>query len=122
MARSSILFLLALCSAYVAKAQMERMHIQGAATPYALSSDYRALGHNPALMTFDGWEGDYTRTTGGFEGGLSIRSTFLERTDLWSQLRGNTESESAQWAFDDWVDALTNEDLHMSASLSLIHI
>ena len=116
MARSSILFLLALCSAYVAKAQMERMHIQGAATPYALSSDYRALGHNPALMTFDGWEGDYTRTTGGFEGGLSIRSTFLERTDLWSQLRGNTESESAQWAFDDWVDALTNEDLHMSAS------
>ena len=47
---------------------MERAHIQGAATPFALSSDYRALGHNPALMTFDGWEGGYTRTTGGFEG------------------------------------------------------
>ena len=116
MARSFFLCGLVWCVAHVATAQMERTHIQGAATPFALSSDYRALGHNPALMTFDGWEGAYTRTTGGFEGGLSIRSTFLERADLWSQLRGQTELESTQWTVDDWVEALTDEDLHMSAS------
>lgn len=116
MARSFFLCGLVWCVAHVATAQMERTHIQGAATPFALSSDYRALGHNPALMTFDGWEGAYTRTTGGFEGGLSIRSTFLERADLWSQLRGQTELESTQWTVEDWVEALTDEDLHMSAS------
>ena len=116
MARSFFLMLLTWCGSHVADAQMERTHIQGAATPFALSSDYRALGFNPALMTFDGWEGGYTRTTGGLEGGLSIRSTFLERADLWSQLRGGTESESTPWTVDDWVDALTDEDLHMGAS------
>ena len=116
MSRSFLLLLLVWCGSHAAQAQMERTHIQGAATPFALSSDYRALGFNPALMTFDGWEGGYTRTTGGVEGGLSIRSTFLDRTDLWSQLRGETESESTQWTVDDWVNALTDEDLHMGAS------
>ena len=35
---------------------------------FCVEFDYRALGHNPALMTFDGCKGGYTRTTGGFEG------------------------------------------------------
>ena len=46
MARSFFLMLLAWCGSHVANAQMERTHIQGAATPFALSSDYRALGFN----------------------------------------------------------------------------
>ena len=49
--------------------------------PLCPGSDYRALGSNRRL-TFDGWEGGYTRTTGGFEGGLSIRSTFLNALTL----------------------------------------
>ena len=93
---------------------MERAHIQGAATPFALSSDYRALGHNPALMTFDGWEAGTRAPQEGLKG-VSIRSTF-ERTDLWSQLRARPNLNRRSGRLTTGAEALTDEDLHMSAS------
>ena len=77
-----------------AQAQLDRTHIQGAASPYALSSDYRALGYNPALLTHSGWAGDYQRVTGGFEGGLSVKSNLLDRTSMWDQVLGREVEES----------------------------
>ena len=53
-----------------AQAQLDRTHIQGAASPYALSSDYRALGYNPGVADVSVGK-VITRVTGGFEGGLS---------------------------------------------------
>ena len=62
--------------------QLDRTHVQGAASPYALSSDYRALGYNPALLTHAGWAGDFQKVSGGFEGGLSLKC-MLDRSAMW---------------------------------------
>ena len=91
-----------------AQAQLDRTHIQGAASPYALSSDYRALGYNPALLTHSGWAGVYQRVTGGFEGGLSVKSNLLDRTSMWDQVLGREVEESSDWTKDDWLNALVH--------------
>ena len=99
-----------------AKAQLDRTHIQGTASPYALSSDYRALGYNPALLTHSGWAGDYQRVTGGFEGGLSVKSNLLDRTSMWDQVLGREVEEPSDWTKDDWLNALTDEELSFTTS------
>ena len=99
-----------------AQAQLDRTHIQGAASPYALSSDYRALGYNPALLTHSGWAGDYQRVTGGFEGGLSVKSNLLDRTSMWDQVLGREVEEPSDWTKDDWLNALTDEELSFTTS------
>ena len=87
-----------------------------AASPYALSSDYRALGYNPALLTHSGWASDYQRVTGGFEGGLSVKSNLLDRTSMWDQVLGREVEESSDWTKDDWLNALTDEELSFTTS------
>jgi hypothetical protein len=97
-------------------AQLDRTHIQGAASPYALSSDYRALGFNPALLTFAGWSGGYDKVTGGFEGGLSLRSNLLDKQTMWDQLLGRESAEGQDWTTETWLNALTDEELEFSMS------
>lgn len=96
-------------------AQLSRTHIQGAASPFVLSSDYRALGYNPALLTYGGWAGDYQKITGGIEGGFSLRSNLLDRTSMWDQVLGR-DSEAEVWSADDWLSALTDEELAFNMS------
>ena len=107
---------LALFITFLAQAQLDRTHVQGAASPYALSSDYRALGYNPALLTHSGWAGDYQRVTGGFEGGLSVKSNLLDRTSMWDQVLGREVEEPSDWTRDDWLNALTDEELSFTTS------
>ena len=107
---------LALFITFLAQAQLDRTHVQGAASPYALSSDYRALGYNPALLTHSGWVGDYQRVTGGFEGGLSVKSNLLDRTSMWDQVLGREVEEPSDWTRDDWMNALTDEELSFTTS------
>lgn len=97
-------------------AQLNRTHIQGAASPYALSSDYRALGYNPAMLTFAGWSGDYQKVTGGFEGGVSLRSNLLDKEGMWDQILGRESAQEQDWTADEWLNALTDEELAFSMS------
>ena len=96
--------------------QLDRTHVQGAASPYALSSDYRALGYNPALLTHAGWAGDFQKVSGGFEGGLSLKSNLLDRSAMWDQVLGRAGENSEPWTSDDWLDALTDEQLSFNVS------
>lgn len=96
--------------------QLDRTHIQGAASPYALSSDYRALGYNPALLTHAGWAGDFQKVSGGFEGGFSLKSNMLDRQDLWGQILGRDGQESTSWTSDEWLEALADERLALNVS------
>ena len=96
--------------------QLDRTHVQGAASPYALSSDYRALGYNPALLTHAGWAGDFQKVTGGFEGGLSLKSNLLDRSAMWDQVLGRDGEDREPWTSDEWLDALTDEQLSLNMS------
>ena len=96
--------------------QLDRTHVQGAASPYALSSDYRALGYNPALLTHAGWAGDFQKVTGGFEGGLSLKSNLLDRSAMWDQVLGRAGENSEPWTSDEWLNALTDEQLSFNVS------
>ena len=99
-----------------ATAQLDRTHVQGAASPYALSSDYRALGYNPALLTHVGWAGDYQKVSGGFEGGISLRSNLLDRSSMWDQILNRQSEEVQAWTTDEWLSALTDEELVFNTS------
>ena len=113
------IFLTLVCAslAYAGLAQLNRTHIQGAASPYALSSDYRALGYNPALLTHVGWAGEYQKVTGGIEGGFSLRSNLLDKSSMWDQVLGRGgESEDDTWTTDEWLNALTDEELAFNMS------
>lgn len=106
---------LSLCFCLVGIGQLDRTHIQGAATPYVLSSDYRALGFNPALLTYTSWNGDYRRVSGGIEGGVSIKSNLFGRSSLWDQIFSEQDATSA-WDANQWIDALSDEELDLSMS------
>ena len=115
MNRIVLLFLGCLASSVVV-GQLDRTHVQGAASPYALSSDYRALGYNPALLTHAGWAGDFQKVTGGFEGGLSLKSNLLDRSAMWDQVLGRDGEVSEPWTSDEWLNALTDEQLYLNMS------
>ena len=116
MMQRALLFLVFLSGSCVGHSQLDRTHIQGAASPYALSSDYRALGYNPGLLSFSGWGGDYVKTSGGFEGGLTLRSQLMDRTSMWDQVLGRTPEEESSWTAEEWLGALTDEELTFNLS------
>ena len=116
MSQRAFLFLVFLGGSIVGHSQLDRTHIQGAASPYALSSDYRALGYNPGLLSFSGWGGDYVKTSGGFEGGLTLRSQLMDRTSMWDQVLGRTPEEESSWTAEEWLGALTDEELTFNLS------
>ena len=111
-----VLFFLVCLASSVVLGQLDRTHVQGAASPYALSSDYRALGYNPALLTHAGWAGDFQKVTGGFEGGLSLKSNLLDRSAMWDQVLGRDGEVSEPWTSDEWLNALTDEQLSLNMS------
>lgn len=116
MNRTVLLFFLGCFTSSVVVGQLDRTHVQGAASPYALSSDYRALGYNPALLTHAGWAGDFQKVTGGFEGGLSLKSNLLDRSAMWNQVLGRDGEDSESWTSDEWLNALTDEQLSLNMS------
>jgi len=101
---------------FSALAQLDRTHVQGAASPYALSSDYRALGYNPALLTHSGWAGDFRKVSGGFEGGFSVKSNLLDRSEMWDQILGRGNEVSDSWTSEEWLSALTDEELSFNTA------
>ena len=111
-----VLLFLGCFTSSVVLGQLDRTHVQGAASPYALSSDYRALGYNPALLTHAGWAGDFQKVTGGFEGGLSLKSNLLDRSAMWDQVLGRDGEVSEPWTSDEWLNALTDEQLSLNMS------
>ena len=116
MLRQVIFLVLATLLADVASAQLSRTHIGGGATPYALSTDYRAIGFNPALMTVSGWGGGAIGTSGSFEGGFMLSSKAFARADLWNQILEPSSTNSAAWTQQEWVAALAEEQLDMGVS------
>ncbi|MBL6866380.1 MAG: hypothetical protein ISQ97_04715, partial [Flavobacteriales bacterium] len=87
------------------------------ATPMALSSDYRALGWNPAHITLSPLlKEDWRNAIGGFEFGARISSNALDRTDLWAGILNKEDAgfdvESAEWQ--DWKALLANEDIALN--------
>lgn len=95
--------------------QLDRSHI--VTSPWTLSSDYRALGFNPSLLSLEGWNGATRRARGGLEGGFSLRSDALDRESLWNQMLGREGADTLVWSVDDWTEALVDERLEFSGSL-----
>jgi hypothetical protein len=100
-----------LCSASIIQAQVLRYPVGVGATPFALASDYRALGWNPAGLTHAPLNADRTWIMGSLEGGFSIESSVFERSDLWDDLL-NRETSSNNWTqmgSEAWLDALSDQ-------------
>jgi hypothetical protein len=110
-----VISLLGLCFSEVeAWAQLDRSHI--VSSPFVLSSDYRALGFNPSLMTLEGWNGGHRKTRGGLEGGLSIKSDFLNNDEVWRQFFGTSSEDVGRWTAAEWSAALAEEQLEISGA------
>ena len=111
-----LIWLFTCAAAVPSLAQINRDHVQGGATPYVLSSDYRALDVNPSLLTCSPWEGDYLRAAGGVERGVSLRSQIFDSQSIWDQILGRDAESSDPWTLTSWRDALTEEELSLNAS------
>ena len=68
------------------------------------------------MLTHSGWAGDYKKITGGFEGGFSLRSNLLDRSSMWDQVLGREGEDQIAWTADEWLDALTDEELAFNVS------
>lgn len=103
------------CAELPLHAQVLRYPVGVGATPFALASDYRALGWNPAGLTHAPLNPDRTWIMGSLEGGFSLESSVFERSDLWDDLL-NRENSDENWTgmgSQAWLDALS--DQHFSA-------
>ena len=56
------------------------------------------------------------KTSGGFEGGLTLRSQLMDRTSMWDQVLGRTPEEESNWTAEEWLGALTDEELTFNLS------
>ena len=100
-------------------AQSPHWSIGTGATPMALAGDYRALGWNPAQLTFSPLNDEWKSAMGGMEGGLSLRSTVFEREDLWNDI-WNREGSTENWTGlerSEWVHRLSNEEIQMDGEI-----
>ncbi len=91
------------------------------ATPMALSSDYRALGWNPAHITLSPLLKENWRSAiGGLEVGARLSSNALDRADLWNGLL-NDSPEAIDWQsneWNDWKDLLSNEEIALNVDIT----
>ena len=120
MRRTLVLLTVALVCHQTMIAQIVRTHVSGGATPYALSTDYQAIGFNPALMTGSLWSSNALGTSGSFEGGVKVSSNALSQPDLWGQLFERQDTEAGSLDGERWLDALANEELGVQASLTTL--
>jgi len=88
------------------------------ATPFALAQDYRALQWNPAGLAFHCFDRNIRTTAGGFEGGISVRSTMFDRADLWDDLlnRPGSEENWTDLTSSDWIDRIQGQTIELDAS------
>lgn len=103
----------------VAQAQVLRYPVGVGATPFALASDYRALGWNPAGLTHAPLNPNRTWIMGSLEGGFSLESSVLERSDLWDDLldRENASNTWTQMGSAAWLDALSDQQFSAQGEL-----
>ena len=91
------------------------------ATPFAFSQDYRSLEWNPAGLAFSPVNRNLKSAAGSFEGGVSVRSTMLDRADLWDDLL-NREGSEENWtglSSAEWIDRIKGETIDFDASAIL---
>ena len=98
-------------------------------TPMALGGDYRALGWNPAQITFSPLnQDDWKSAAGGVEFGARVSSSALSRADIWNSILNRGNASIDQWTGQDWtqyVDLLTNKSIgprHQNSTLYQIHL
>lgn len=98
---------------------MLRYPVGVGATPFALASDYRALGWNPAGLTHAPLNPNRTWIMGSLEGGFSLESSVLERSDLWDDLldRENASNTWTQMGSAAWLDALSDQQFSAQGEL-----
>ena len=106
---------------HAAFAQSRYLTFGTGATPMSLSGDYRALGWNPAQLTFsplnaEGWKS----AVGGLEFGARMSSSVLEREDIWNDVLNRSEQTTTDWTqqdWDDYVSLLSNESIALNADV-----
>jgi len=75
------------------------------ATPMTLSGDYRALGWNPAQMTFSPLnKNEWKSAIGGIEFGGRLSSSVFERSEIWDDLLNRNNDEANGWTTEQWND------------------
>lgn len=89
------------------------------ATPFALAQDYRALRWNPAGLSFSSLRPDLKSAAGSLEGGASLRSDMLDRTDLWDDLlnRQDTEQNWTGLSTAEWIDRIKGNSIELNADV-----
>lgn len=94
-------------------AQVLRYPVGVGATPFALATDYRALGWNPAGLTHMPLHPEKRWVLGAVEGGLSIESSILNRSDLWDDLLNRDGGEQAWSGLGSsvWLDRLSDQTI-----------
>lgn len=115
------LFLLGIGFTASTVAQFSNEPIGVGATPFALASDYRALGWNPSALTASGLNPDLVGAAASLEGGFGLQSTVLGREDLWGDVFNRTGFEEA-WrglSRDEWVGRLVDEDINAQGNLTV---
>mgnify|MGYP002629239561 CR=1 FL=1 len=115
----AILFVVFVSGIGALKAQAQHLSVGVGATPMALSGDYRALGWNPAHLTFSPMNSAWKSAICGLEGAISVNSTVLEREDLWDDLlnRGMSNESWTGLTPGEWVNRLANEEIRVDFNL-----
>ncbi len=100
-------------------AQVHRVPVGAGATPVALAGDYRALGWNPAGLTFHPLFPNMKGTAGGLEGGFSVESDVFNRQDLWDDAlnRGAGDSSWTGLNAREWASRLASDRIRCDAEL-----
>ena len=108
-----------LAAALSTEAQVHRIPVGTGATPVALAGDYRALGWNPAGLTFHPLFPDLKGTASGLEGGFSVESNVLERQDLWDDVldRGSGDGSWTGLSARDWAGRLASDRIRVDGEL-----
>ena len=102
-------------------AQFANEPIGVGATPFALASDYRALGWNPSALTASGLNPDLVGAAASIEGGFGLQSSVLGREDLWGDVFNRTGYEDAWRGLtrEEWVERLVDEDINTQGNFTV---
>jgi hypothetical protein len=104
-------------SAGIASGQIQPHSVDAVATPFAGASDYRALGWNPAALSFGGFHPDITRAVGSVEVGAELSSPIFARKDVWNDIldRPETEQTWSNLSSDEWIERLADNSIRLEA-------
>lgn len=110
---------LCLGGSFTVGAQVHRIPVGTGATPVALAGDYRALGWNPAGLTFHPLFPDMRGAASGLEGGFSVESEVLQRQDLWDDVlnRGTGDGSWTGLNAREWAGRLASDRIRFDGEL-----